>query len=259
MRTARPALIKAVEQAVGPGGGPIVLDEDPSSLFEAERVRLRAPIPARVRDLSPATAADLTAEEHVLVAVRRPGTLQRQFDLRDAPWPPERTEPVVAVRTRRLGEVDLLTLSRPDELAAVRSRARVLLASIALTCARDAEWAGRWSPAFTDTDIVTILLDTPVAQTLDALLTEQADFRFTIVPAGSPEAGLSVLVCSVGEYPSYLRPCSTTAAVGFRIHLLRRGGAREVAGLDDLSHCHRELRAVIDRLVADESLIETQV
>lgn len=259
VRAARPAVIEAVRQAVGPGGGPIVLDEDPSSLFEAEQVRLRAPLPARVRDLTPAAAADLTAGAPLLVAVRRPDTLRRQFNLRDDPWPQARTEPVVAVRTRRPHGIDLHTLSRTDELAALRSPGRALLVSIALTCARDAEWDRLWSPAFTDADFVTILLDTPVAQSLHALLQDQADFRFTIVAAGPVENGLCVLVCSVGAYPPCLRLCSTTAAAGFSIHLSRRGKTPEVTGLDGLSHRPRELRMVIDRLVGEEALIETQV
>lgn len=217
VHAARPELIEAVRHAIGPGSEPIVLDDELSSLFEAERVRLRAPLPARVRDLSAATAADLTAGPGVLVTVRRPATLRRQLDLRDDPWPSERTEPVVTVPTRRAGEIDLHTLTRPDDLAAVRPPGRALLVSIALTCARDAGWAGRWSAAFIDADLVTILLDTPVGQSLGASLTEQADFRFAIVPAGSPEAGIAVLACSVGSYPPYLRPCTRAAAAGFRI------------------------------------------
>ena len=85
---------------------------------------------------------------------------------------------------------------------------------------------------------------------LTALLDDSADFRWTVVGAGD----LTVIVCVVGDYPPLLRVCSVPAAAAFRIHLGRRGKAREVGEPADLSAHPRELVEITARVAAAETL-----
>jgi hypothetical protein len=233
------------QEVTGGGGGGGPPPPPPTAMFEAESIRLRAPRSARVRPLG-----ELPAAPRPLITVRAAGTLRRQFVLRDGPWPVDHSEPVVTARVRAGAEVELFPVAAPADLALLGGPH---LVSIALTCARDPHWDRAWASAFQPADLVTILVDTPFAQTLAALLDDPADFRWTVVAAGH----LTVMACAVGDYPPCLRVCSVPAAAAFRIHLARQGKAREVSGLAGLSARPRELAEIAARLTAEESLVET--
>lgn len=232
-------------QVIAAADGRAVLDDDPTAMFEAESIRMRPPRPARIRPLG-----ELPPASRPLITVRAAGTLHRQFALPDSPWPADRAEPVVTARVRAGAGVDLFPVAAPVDLNRLDGPH---LVSVAVTCARDPGWYSAWAPAFQPADTVTMLVDTPFAQTLTALLEDPAGFRWTIVGA----AHLTVIVCAVGDYPPLLRVCSVPAAMAFRIHLGRRGKAREADGLADLSPRPRELAEIAARVTAEESLVDT--
>src|SRR6185437_4898557 len=98
------------------------------------------------------------------LTVRTAATVRRQFALRDDPWPVTGDAPVAVIRARCGQDVDLYPVAEPGQVSAWRPEGQPLLVSIALGCALDRRWARNWSAAFTEADVVTILIDKPFGQ-----------------------------------------------------------------------------------------------
>jgi hypothetical protein len=245
VRAARRALVTAVAEVVGP----IEIDENVTNLFDTEHLQLRSPRRASVR---PAGAVPPAGADRLL-AVRTAAAVRRQFALRDDPWPVTGDSPVAVIRARRGEDVDLYPVAEPGQVSAWRLEVQPLLISIALGCALDRRWARDWSAAFTEADVVTILIDKPLGQFVDALLDGPERLRHTLMPCGDNKA---LLALSLPGLPPYLRICSLAAATGARIRLARDPRAVDVEDPAAFSPRHRELAMIGRRIVEDESTVE---
>jgi hypothetical protein len=239
---ALPRIVDEIARIIGPSGPPVIIDRDPTTLFDLETLRLRPPLPATVTDFG----GSVTGEP--MVVVRRAEVFRRQYALGNDPLPPGRS-PVVALRRRVGGEVLIERIESPDALPSVG------LANIALTCARDPAWTDRWKDAFDRVADVSVLLDTPVSQSIEALLVGTTGFRYAIEPLldGTP---LWAYVCSVDGFPPLVLPCTMTRAAALRAQTGRRTGGREPEGLAAVVADPEGVRSVLRRIVAEESLIE---
>lgn len=245
VRAARRALVPAIAEVVGP----IEIDENVMNLFDTEHLRLRSPRRAVVHPVGavPRAGADR------MLTVRTATTVRRQFALRDDPWPVNGDTPVAVIRARRGENVDLYPVAEPGQVSAWRPEGQPLLVSIALGCALDRRWARDWSAAFTEADVVTILIDKPFGQFVDALLDGCEQLRYTLMPCGDNKA---LLALSVPGLPPYLRICSLAAATGARIRLARDPRTVDVEDPTQFSPRHRELAMIGRRIVEDESTVE---
>jgi hypothetical protein len=249
---ALPRIVDEIGRAPDRAGTPFIVDHDPTTLFDLEHLRLRAPLPVRVRDIVDAEPGHLAGGDppggHVLLTVRRAGVLRRQFALRDDPLPAD-CEPVVAVRVRTEDEVVLYQVRSPEALSATE------LANIALTCARDHTWEPRWKDSFDRAAHVTILLDLPFSQSLDALLTGTTGFRYAVEPL-LDETTLWAYVCAVDGHPPLVLPCSMVRAAALRSHTRSRTGGQDPMGLSEVVDEPEAVLAAVRRIVADESVVE---
>lgn len=239
---ALPRIVDEIARITGPTGPPVIIDRDPTTLFDLETVRLRPPMPATVTDFGGSVTGD------PMVVVRRADVFRRQYALGNDPLPPGR-EPVVALRRRVGGEVLIERIESPDAMPSVG------LASLALTCVRDPAWAGRWKDAFDRVANVSVLLDTPVSQSIEALLVDTTGFRYAIDPLldGTP---LWAYVCSVDGFPPLVLPCTMTRAAGLRAQTGKRTQGRGPEELATVVKNPEAVRSVLRRIVAEESLIE---
>jgi hypothetical protein len=249
---ALPRIVDEIGRAPGHAGTPLIVDHDPTTLFDLEHLRLRAPLPVRVRDIADAEPDHLAGgdppDAHVLLTVRRAGVLRGQFALRNDPLPTD-CEPVVAVRVRTEDEVVLYQIRSPEALPGTE------LANIALTCARDHTWEPRWKDSLDRAAHVTILLDLPFSQALDALLTGTTGFRYAVEPL-LDETSLWTYVCAVDGHPPLVLPCSLVRAVALRLHTRSRTGGQEPIGLSEVVDEPEAVLAAVRRIVADESVVE---
>jgi hypothetical protein len=250
-----PTVLATLPRIVGElqrAGQSLTVDRDPTALFDLERLQLRAPLPARVRTVADGRRGDLKsaapAGRHGLLTVRRAGVLRRQFALRNDPLPTD-DQPVVAIRVRAGDEVALYWVRSPKALPAVE------LANISLTCARDQTWGQRWKEAIDRTAHLTILIDTPFSQSLDALLTGTTGFRYAVEPllAGTP---LWAYVCAVDGFPPLVLPCAVTRASALQVHTRSRTGGQRPADLSAVVDVPEAVLAIVRRIVADESVID---
>ncbi|MGH3912325.1 MAG: hypothetical protein ACRDTC_02765 [Pseudonocardiaceae bacterium] len=265
MRDVWPAVSEATGHWVADRGTPVELDTDPSGLFEMEQLSLRQPRPARVRDLAACHPGDLVSGSaplrHIFLTVRQPAVLRRQFALQNDPWSPARTEPVVAVQVRRPdGDgVDIYPLESPARLetAARPDTDLGLLASVALTCARDRTWSNVWQTPLLQSASTAILLDTPFSQSIAAILADKGDFRYGLTDVVEGSRHLCVFACAIGDYPPFLAPCTPTGGAGLMEHVTRRTGGKSAVDLTTLTSDPKAMRVIIDHLVSDESVVET--
>ena len=252
VQSALPRIVGEITRAPGYAAPPPIIDQDPTTLFDMERLRLRSPLPAQVRDFGEAEPGLLAGGdrpgESMLLTVRRAGVLRQQFALRDDSLPAD-DEPVVAVTARSAGELTLYRVQSPAALPAVG------LANIALTCARNQVWRESWKDAFDRVPDVTLLLDTPFSQTLDALLTGTTGFRYAVEPLldGTP---LYAYVCGVDNTPPLVLPCTVTRASALWAHSRSRTGGQEPAALGDVVDSPEAVLAMASRIVADESVLD---
>jgi hypothetical protein len=250
--SALPRIVDEIARAPGYAGPPLTLDHDPTTLFDLERLRLRAPLAARVRDVGDAESRRMVGGDppggNLLLTVRRAGVLRRQFALRNDTLPADE-EPVVAVQVRAGNEVTLHRVHSPAALPAVG------LANIALTCARNHAWEERWKDAFDRVAHVTLLLDTPFSQSIDALLTGTSGFRYAVEPLldGNP---LYAYVCAVDGTPPLVLPCTVTRASALWRHTRSRTRGQEPAALSEVVDAPGAVLAVVRRIVADESVVD---
>ncbi|MFG1990804.1 hypothetical protein ACGFJ7_12600 [Actinoplanes sp. NPDC048988] len=232
------ALPRIAEQVTD---SPVTIDRDPANLFDLESLRLRAPRPATVTEFGGSMTGD------PMVVVRRASVWRRQHALGADPLPPGE-EPVVALRRRSGAGVLIERVGSPGALPAAG------LASIALTCARDAAWAERWKDAFDRVADVFLLIDTPFGESLDALLSGTTGFRYAIEPL-LDGTGLWAYVCSVDGFPPLTLPCSMTRAAALRIQTGKRTGGREPDDLGLVVRSPAAARSVLSRIVAEESVV----
>lgn len=191
---------------------------------------------------------DLAAGADPLLVVRRAGVLRRQYDLVADPLPDD-SAPVCVLRARAGDAVRLQPVTSPGAVPRVR------LASVALTCARDPAWRAGWADALDRAEHVSVLVDTPFGESLDALLRGASGFRYAVEPL-LDGTGLWAYVCVVDGFPPWVLPCTMTRASALRLRTRSRTGGQEpeeeLPGLGALLETAR-------RIVAEESIIGPEI
>lgn len=246
-----PRIVGELDRLSGRAGRRLTVDRDPTTLFDLERLRLRAPLPTWVRAVGDGRLDDLASGPGVgrhMLTVRRAGALRRQFALRNDPLPAD-DDPVVAVRVRAADGMALHWVQSPEALPAVE------LANIALTCARDQTWAQRWKDAMDRAEHMTILIDTPFSQSLDALLTRTTGFRYAVEPL-LDGTSLWAYVCAVDGFPPLVLPCAVTRASALQVHTRSRTGGQRPADLSAVVDVPEAVLRIVGRIVAEESVVE---
>ena len=102
---------------------------------------------------------------------------------------------------------------------------------------------------------MTLLLDLPVTQCLDALLDSKLPFAYTLVSVGSGTARRTVFACRVGDDPPLLLPCGMTAGQALVTYVHRRSGERLQPDQATLGSHIAAVRHIVPHLVDEEQAI----
>lgn len=154
--------------------------------------------------------SDLGGHLHVFCLVRPAYRLLEQFAFE----PHDRevlvamqSQPVVAVASAENDSVDLVILSRPEHLEAIRTAhtdgAVSVMVNVSLACLGTVAWRDSWAPVLGRTG-VTALFDLVPLRQFELWQQERSTMRYGLVTISGGAAGASMFVCELdgGSYGS---------------------------------------------------------
>ncbi|MEU8660251.1 hypothetical protein [Actinoplanes philippinensis] len=224
-------------------------------LFEMEAVHTGTRHPARIIESPAATLYGDGDDRHGYVMVRSGRALRQRFIL-DGTVADDDSPLVLWQGPGEDGIMCLTPVRRPQDLAAAAAAARApVFASVSADCLIDETWRADWSDTLSRAATVTLLLDLPVTQCLDALLTCGQPFVYTLITVGSGTARRTVFACRVGDDPPLLLPCSMTAGQAL-VNYVHRRSERELHPDPAATDSHvSAIRHVVVHLVDEEQAI----
>lgn len=224
-------------------------------LFEMEAVRIGAPHAARIAGPGEVAAYGDSDDRHGYVVVRTGRALHQRYAL-DGELPVDDVPVVLWQSPGRDGALHLTPVLEPDALLVLAQAVPgPVFASVSADCMLDEDWLNRWSRVLRQVATVTLLLDLPVTQCLDAFIGSGHPFAYTLVSVGTGTARRTVFACRAGDDPPLLLPCGMTAGQALVTYVHRRSDGRLQPDLATIAGHGTAVQYVVPHLVDEEQAI----
>jgi hypothetical protein len=193
--------------------------------------------PATLHRLEDRPAVQLVSafrdHRHVFCIARPAYRLRAQFafdEQDDARLAALHDEPVVAVVSTGTDRVDLVLLSRPEFLGAVRDAQPggvSVLVNVTLSCLGDVPWRDRWASVLARTGVTALFDLVPLSQ-FELWREDGSSLRYSLGTVRGGSAGASLFVCELdGGGMRLLLPCTHVTADVLAEYLTRHYPAAE--------------------------------